>query len=139
MILLDTGPIVALFDPKDRDHAWARSVLETLREAMITTLPVLTESFHLLGPETRGAAALRQFLRAGGVRVGYFDDAGFARALELMEKFADRSMDLADASLVAAAETLRTRRVFTLDFSDFRTYRARFGRTWRSFEFVAEL
>jgi hypothetical protein len=42
-------------------------------------------------------------------------------------------MDLADASLVAAAESLRTTKVFTIDRRDFRTYRAKIGRTLRSF------
>jgi hypothetical protein len=40
----------------------------------------------------------------------------------LMDKYKDRPMDLADASLVAAAERLGARRIFTLD-SDFHIYR----------------
>ena len=44
------------------------------------------------------------------------------RMYSLMEKYQDMPMDLADASLVATAETLQLRRVFTLD-SDFRVYR----------------
>lgn len=44
------------------------------------------------------------------------------RMVELMEKYRDRPMDLADASIVAAAEHLGMRRLFTLD-SDFYIYR----------------
>jgi hypothetical protein len=44
------------------------------------------------------------------------------RMAALMDKYSDKPMDLADASLVAAAERLRIRRVFTLD-GDFRVYR----------------
>jgi len=40
----------------------------------------------------------------------------------LMEKYRDTPMDLADASIVAAAEATGIRRIFTLD-SDFRIYR----------------
>lgn len=40
----------------------------------------------------------------------------------LMQKYRDRPMDLADASLVVAAERLGLHRVFTLD-SDFHIYR----------------
>ncbi|MCC6588308.1 MAG: hypothetical protein IT168_16570 [Bryobacterales bacterium] len=43
------------------------------------------------------------------------------------ELYADHPMDLADASLVAAAEALETLKVFTIDRSDFETYRARRG------------
>jgi predicted nucleic acid-binding protein len=44
-----------------------------------------------------------------------------------MEEYADHSMDLADASLIVAAEALATTRVFTIDRRDFRTYRVRRG------------
>ena len=43
----------------------------------------------------------------------FFDDASPTRAFELMEQYADHPMDLADASLVVAAESLGTRKVFT--------------------------
>ncbi len=58
-------------------------------------------------------------------------------AFELMERYADRPMDFADASLVAAAEQLRTTRIFTLDRNDFATYRARIGRAQRGFRILA--
>ena len=54
------------------------------------------------------------------------------RSRVLMEKYQDVPMDLADATLVATAETRRLRRIFSLD-SDFRVYRLR-GRI--SFELV---
>jgi predicted nucleic acid-binding protein len=44
-----------------------------------------------------------------------------------MELYADHPMDLADASLIAAAESLGTRRVFTIDRADFGMYRIRRG------------
>ena len=55
------------------------------------------------------------------------DDPALARAFELMAQYADRPMDLADASLITAAETLDTRRIFTIDFRDFSAYRIRRG------------
>ena len=59
--------------------------------------------------------------------VWFFDRTSFERALELMEQYADHPMDLADASLIAAAEVLVTRRIFTVDRRDFGTYRIRRG------------
>jgi hypothetical protein len=53
-----------------------------------------------------------------------------------MDEYADHPMDLADASLVVAAEALRVTRVFTLGRSDFSTYRARIGRARRAFAVV---
>ena len=133
VVLVDTGPLVALFDPRDGDHQATRAVLETIREPLVTTVPVLTETFHLLDPRSRGSQAMRQFVERGGTHVWFMSDGTLGRALELMARYADHPMDLADASLVAAAETLRTTRVFTLDRRDFATYRPRIGRTHRRF------
>lgn len=137
MILVDTGPLVALFDPKDADHERARRTLAGLRTRLVTTVPVLTEAFHLLDPRSRGAVALREFVGACGVEVWFLTPPSLARAFELMQRYADHPMDLADASLVAAAETLRSTTVFTLDRRDFLAYRARIGRTARRFTLVA--
>lgn len=57
----------------------------------------------------------------------FFDRPWLTRAFELMKVYADHPMDLADASLVAAAEALDTRRVFTVHHQDFQTYRVRRG------------
>ena len=62
-----------------------------------------------------------------------YDVSDALRVLDLLHKYADRPMDLADATLVALAEQLRTYRVFTLDRADFSVYRAH-GR--RAFELV---
>jgi len=55
----------------------------------------------------------------------------------LMERYADHPMDLADASLVVAAESLGTRRVFTIDRKDFETYRVRRGHRHQAMEIVS--
>ena len=127
MILVDTGPLVALFNRKDRSHPRCREVLQSLREPLVTTVPVLTEVFHMLSPGSRGADALRDFVASGGSTVWFLDTVALLRAFELMEQYADHPMDLADASLVVAAETLATTKIFTIDRDDFLTYRVRRG------------
>ena len=59
MILVDTGPLVALFDRKDAAHRRCSSILKGLREPLKTTIPVLTEAFHMLGPASRESDRLR--------------------------------------------------------------------------------
>ena len=127
MILLDTGPVVALFDPKHASHPRCREVLRTLREPLFTTVPVLTEAFHMLSPSSAGADGLREFIARGGATVWFLDGQALLRAFELMEQYADHPMDLADASLIVAAEALATTRIFTIDRQDFQTYRVRRG------------
>jgi predicted nucleic acid-binding protein len=111
--------------------------LQHLREPLVTTAPVLTEAFHLLDPASRGAAVLRQFLQRDGAAVWFLEQGSLKRAFELMERYADHPMDFADASLVVAAEQLRSTRIFTLDRNDFSTYRVRIGRSQRGFRVIA--
>ena len=127
MILVDTGPLVALFDRKDAEHDRCAKVLKSVREPLQTTIPVLTEAFYMLGPASRQSDRLREFVEKGGLSIWFFDRPSLTRAFELMEIYADHPMDLADASLVVAAESLGTRKVFTIDRKDFETYRVRRG------------
>lgn len=136
MILVDTGPLVALFDPRDPSHQPCRRVLREQRGALRTTIPVLTEAFHLLSPGSRGSSALREFVAADGVTVWFLDSGALVRAFQLMELYTDHPMDLADASLVVAAERLGTRRVLTLDRRDFGAYRVRRGHRQVAFQVV---
>ena len=126
MILVDTGPLVALFDPRDQDHKSCRKTLESVREKrLFSTEPVLTEAFHILDPKSRGAENLRKFLMAGAIELYHLTHNGLRSALALMEKYMDHPMDFADASLVIAAEELDLDEIFTLDVGDFSTYRVR--------------
>lgn len=54
MILVDTGPFVALFDPQDAEHTRCKDILSVLRDPLFTTIPVLTEAFHLLASNSMG-------------------------------------------------------------------------------------
>lgn len=134
MMLVAAGPLVALFDPKDGDHARCVTALESISEPLHTTVPVLTESFHLLGHGSKGAAGMRQFVTRRGLVPWFLGADSLDRAFELMDDYADRPMDLADASLVVAAEVLGTRRIFTLDRNDFDTYRVKRGHRHYAFD-----
>jgi hypothetical protein len=137
MILVDTGPLVALFDPQDGQHDRCVKTLKGIRKPVITTTPVLTEAFHVLGPASIGSDRLRDFIEGGGLLVWFFERAALTRAFELMEVYADHPMDLADASLVAAAESLGTRQVFTIDRRDFETYRVRRGHRHHAMQIIS--
>ena len=136
MILTDTGPLVALFNRTDAAHGRCVDTFKDIDEPIATTLPVLTEAFHLLGPAGDGAAALMDFIARGGLKVIYFDDNALVRALELMVQYADAPMDFADASLVTAAETYSLQNIFTLDRGDFNTYRIRRGHRHVAFDII---
>jgi predicted nucleic acid-binding protein len=137
MILADTGPLVALFDPKDALHGRCVTILKGIHEPISTTTPVLTEAFHMLDPQSVGSDRLRAFVAKGGLSIWFLDRQRLSRAFELMEVYADHPMDLADASLIVAAETLGTQKVFTIDRKDFETYRIRRGHRQLSVRIVS--
>ena len=134
MILADTGPLVALFDPADQDHIRCVAVLKGIDEPLCTTVPVLTEAFHLLDPGSIGAQRLMDFVTGHGLNVWHLDDKLLTRMFELMVQYADHPMDLADASLVAYAEALKVHKVFTIDRTDFSSYRIKRGHRHSTFE-----
>lgn len=122
--LLDAGPLMAVFEPSDRYHDPSKALLGKLpAKSVVTTSPVLTEVFHLLPAGTDKIRALRAFVRKGGVSLFSLKQTELGRALQLMGKYEDRPMDFADASLVVAAESLETRRILTVDRTDFLTYK----------------
>ncbi len=122
VVLLDAGPLVAFLDRREREHERVVGVMQGLPAPLVTVEPVLTEACFLLRGVPGGARAVLQLVR-DGLLVVPFRVADEAQALEeLLQKYADVPMSLADACLVRAAELHRGARVFTLD-SDFHVYR----------------
>ena len=123
MILLDTGPIVAFFDASDHYHHSCIELLKTVNEPLVTTWPVLTEAFYLLGFSWKAQDNLWGFITRGGVDILPLNDSQQARCRQLMEKYSDLPMDLADGTLVVLAESQKIKKVFTLDHKDFKIYK----------------
>ena len=126
MILVDAGPLVALIDRGEPDHERCVETLSRLTAPMVTTWPAFTEAMYLLGSAGgwKAQEALWKLLDRGDLELVPLDDALRDRTQALMAKYRDIPMDLADATLVAAAEALGLTRVFTLD-RDFQVYRLR--------------
>ena len=123
MILLDTGPIVAFFDASDFYHSICIQALKDIEGPLLTTWPVLTEAFYLLGFSWKAQDNLWEFVLRGGMEVYSLDIALQVRCRELMEKHKDLPMDLADGTLVVLGESKKIKNVFTLDHRDFTVYR----------------
>ena len=136
MILVDTGPLIAIFDPSDKRHRDSMRTVATFELPLATTLCVLTETFYMLSPESVGARNLMNFVDDGGLEILEVDGGDLKRMFELMVQYADAPMDLADASLVAMAERLHIRRIFTIDRNDFAFYRIRLGHRHTGFEVI---
>jgi predicted nucleic acid-binding protein len=125
VVLIDTGPLVALFDPSDNEHEHSKRTLAQLRHSRrVTSLAVLTEAVYLLGFSTRAQWALLSFVAARGVELADFSAAEVSQCAALMQRYETLRMDFADATLVVLAEQLHTTSVFTFDRRDFSVYRA---------------
>ena len=123
MILIDAGPLVALVDADDQHHAKCVTALKTLREPLATVWPPLVEAMYLLSDQLAAQEALWEMLERGAVLLLPFDLSDIPRTRELMRKYADRPMDLADAALLRVAEREGLRKIFTVDRRDFSVYR----------------
>lgn len=116
--LTDTGPLIGLVDKNDPHHQEAIAALKRLRKVpLLTTWPCLTEAMYLLYQAVgySGQEALWRFVERGGLQLHVPGEEEWRRMQELMSVFRDAPMDMADASLVTAAEALNLTRVFTYD------------------------
>jgi hypothetical protein len=128
LILTDAGPLVALIDLDERAHERCVAVLRSESGPMVTTWPAFVEAMYLVrrAGGWRFQEALWQMRERRALQIHELDAGATDRARELMATYRDLPMDLADATLVAAAEVMGATRVFTLD-SHFRAYRTRGG------------
>lgn len=123
MILVDAGPIVALIHAGDQHHQRCARAFKAIRDPRLFTVwPALTEAMYLLSFSWEAQDALWEMLEAEAIAVVPLLDRDFSRMRELMRKYRDLPMDLADAALVAVAEREKIRRVFTTDKDDFSVY-----------------
>jgi uncharacterized protein len=122
-VLVDAGPLVALLDRSDPQHEECVAVLKTLREPLLTVLPAFTEAMYLLNGSWPGQKALWSRLETDGLMLVPLDGTDAPRMRELMDKYRDLPMDLADAALVHIAERESLTQIFTLDRRHFTVYR----------------
>ena len=126
-VLIDAGPLVALFATDDAHHARydqlvSQSSVDGLR--LVTTWPCIVEASYILDAPLR--FELLHWVEQGGVQVFPFDPAHLAVMLPWMRRYSEktkRDMDLADASLLWLAHETGLRDIMTIDVKDFARYR----------------
>ncbi len=129
-VLVDSGPLIALFNAADRWHAPVLQWLQAHPQAqLISTWPVATEVCALLARRIANEAAL-DFLRwaqRGALVLDRAEDSSLPEVLRISERFADLPFDLADASIAEAAARLKLKHILSID-ADFDVYRDRAGK-----------
>ncbi|HXO43029.1 MAG TPA: type II toxin-antitoxin system VapC family toxin [Thermoanaerobaculia bacterium] len=120
--LLDTGPLVAFLNRRDRFHAWAVAQLDEIEPPLLTCEPVLSEACFLLRHDPAGPAAVLDLVHDDLLRVGLHVPDEIVALRRLVRKYAELPISLADACLIRMAELNAGSVLLTLD-SDFKIYR----------------
>ncbi len=118
-VLVDTGPLVAIFDRSDQHHAICLETLKHIQPPMWTTWPVLTEVAWLLRDQPRGLEHLWTSVESGLLRIAPLPESALAEMATIRKRFGTLSLQLADMSLLVVAEQEQRTTIFTLDRRDF--------------------
>ena len=122
VLLIDTGPLLALADKRDKAHDRCTRFLKDYRGRLLTTWAVLTEFSHL-APTVASTLPLYCWIERGGLEVMPLGKEELITAIDWISRYAEQPLDLADASLVVAALKTGSATIWSLDRKDFETYR----------------
>jgi uncharacterized protein len=122
-VLCDTGPLVALLNPNDAEHARCAKTLSFIQPPLLTCWPVITEAAWLLRTDPGAASRLLKGAEAGLYQILDLQSDALAEIEKLYAKYRNLSPQLADLALVHLAQREEIRTILTLDRRDFSVYR----------------
>ena len=125
--IVDTGPLVALFDRAERHHDWVAERFKELDAPLLVCEPVLAEAMYLLARYPKATDAILELIGNGALSIAFRIDEHVDPLRKLLQKYRDTPMSLADACIVRMSEIHDRHAILTLD-SDFQVYR-KHGRT----------
>ncbi|MCF6246251.1 MAG: PIN domain-containing protein [Desulfobacula sp.] len=130
-VLIDSGPLIALFDSSDKYHEKSVDFIKTNKYPLITTLASITETLHLLDFNRNAQIDFIEWISRGAVEIHNIENNDFKRLKELTEKYRDLPMDFADSCLVYIAEKFNIHTIATID-RDFTIYRIKGKKTFKT-------
>jgi predicted nucleic acid-binding protein len=126
-LILDTGPLYASLDRRDRDHARCRRLIEECTEPLLVPGPVLPELDYLVSARM-GPAPMLAFLRdveASAYRIADLVPDDYTRVREVIDRYSDQDVGFVDAAVLAVVERLGEPKLATLDHRHFAMLRPR--------------
>ncbi len=99
-VLIDSGPLVALFDKNDRHHEAVITFLKTFRGELVTAWPVLGEASHMLDFNLNVQLDFLKWVHRGAITLPPIHREELKEIVEMMRTYTNVPMDLADATLV---------------------------------------
>ncbi len=120
--LIDSGPLIALFDRNDRYYGSVLEFIKAFKGELITTWPVITEVSHMLDFNLQVQIDFLKWCERGGVTLYEITQEELSNIRAMMEKYSDIPMDLADGTLMYIANKEKIKNILSID-SDFDIYR----------------
>ena len=121
-ILIDSGPLIALFDRNDKYHIASVNFIKNNKYELITTIASITETLHLLDFNRNAQIDFLKWVHSGAISIEPIVTIDFLEIQKLTTKYFDLPMDFADACLVFLANKLKIDTIATID-RDFDMYR----------------
>jgi len=120
--LIDSGPLIALFDRSDAHHLRVLEFMKTFKGQLITSWSVVTEVTHMLDFNLQVQIDFLKWCEIGGVTLFEIKQDELRDIRIMIEKYSDIPMDLADATLMYIANKEKIKNIISID-SDFDIYR----------------
>ena len=120
--LIDSGPLIALFDHGDKHHQAVRAFLKSYNGDLLTTWPVLTEVSYMLDFNLNVQLDFLRWVDLGGLQLYEIPQNKLIDIIDMMQKYTNVPMDLADATLMYVAQMENLKEIISID-SDFDIYR----------------
>jgi predicted nucleic acid-binding protein len=128
-VIVDTSALLAFFDRSEPDHAATAEVLTTTTEPLVVSPYVIAEVDYLVASRLGADAelAVLRELASGAWDLAAFGADDVAAAVDIIDRYADQQIGIADASNVILASRHRTRTIATLDRRHFTVLRPASG------------
>ncbi len=121
-ILIDAGPMIALFDKKDRYHKSIVEFFPCIKDRLVSSWPVIAEVCYMLSFSVDAQLDFLKWCERGAIRIEDIQENELKRIIFLTEKYSDVPMDLADSTMVVLSERFQISEIITID-SDYYVYR----------------
>lgn len=130
-VLIDSGPLIALFNKSDRYHEVSVEFIKINKRPIITSLANITEVVSVLDYSKDAQSVFLKWIANSSIIVEDIDSADIFEISQLFEKYRNVPMDFADACIVHIAEKLQTNEIATID-SDFDIYKINGKKTFKN-------
>ncbi len=121
-VLIDTGPLVAFLNSRDRYHGWVLEQWNNIRPPLATCEAVLSEACFLLKNSPGAVDSIMEMIQRKVISAPFRLEENIQPIKKLLTKYQSVPVSLADACLVRMSEIYPESLILTLD-SDFKLYR----------------